>query len=115
MSMKWRATGLAVGLSVVVANVGYTAQPTQNANISGKQAWGQLTCNLPGPPGRSDASAVFDPESARLIIFGGTNTSSCTTNRNDVWWLSPSRGTHLKCVEAQPTGAPPAPRSGHSS
>jgi len=47
-----------------------------------------------GPLPRANHSAVLDPATQRMIVFGGvinppsnTNTSA---NCNDVWWVHPS-------------------------
>ena len=75
------------------------------------QSWTQLK----GPVGRDTFSAVFDPNSGRMIIFGGTTNNASDPDLNDVWWLVNPGGPGLGWVEAQPTGTAPAPRVGQSA
>jgi hypothetical protein len=73
------------------------------------QSWTQLK----GPVARAIPSAVFDPTSGRMIVFGGDTSSG--TDLNDVWWLVNPDGPGLGWVQAKPTGTKPAPRVGHSA
>src|SRR4029077_17067958 len=73
------------------------------------QSWTQLR----GPVPRNIPSAVFDPTSGRMIIFGGDTSTG--TDLNDVWWLVNPDGPGLGWVQARPTGTKPAPRVGHSA
>jgi hypothetical protein len=80
------------------------------------QSWTQLKCKPKSPPARDLASAVFDPKSQKMIMFGGGAYRGTRTNDlNDVWYLSKPSGSSIKCVEAKPTGGPPAPRIGNSA
>ena len=73
-----------------------------------------------GPLPRYYHSAVLDPSTSRMIVFGGfpygTNSQQ---NLNDVWRLVPPTstlgGSGLNWSLVRATGAPPAPRFGHSS
>jgi hypothetical protein len=68
-----------------------------------------------GPVPRFSHSAVLDPATERMIVFGGVLTpisnSSTSQNFNDVWRLN----RNLKWTALQPTGTPPDPRNGHSA
>jgi hypothetical protein len=76
-------------------------------------ASGQSWTLLKGPIARDTASAVFDPISGRMIVFGGGSLTPLT-DLNDVWWLVNPDGPGLGWVQAKPTGAKPALRVGHS-
>jgi hypothetical protein len=80
------------------------------AQTAAAQSWTQLR----GPIPRDAASAVFDPSSGRMIVFGGVSLSPLT-DLNDVWWLVNPDGPGLGWVQAKPTGTKPAPRAGHSA
>lgn len=73
-----------------------------------------------GPVPRNQHSAVLDPATNRMIVFGGypLNTNSAP-NLNDVWRLLVSStalgGTGLNWFLVHPSGTPPAPRFGHSA
>jgi hypothetical protein len=82
------------------------------ASPAAAQSWTQLTCATP-PPARFAASAVFDPNSGRMILFGG-DPNGFAPDLNDVWWLTDPSGPSLGCVQAQPTGSLPAPRRDQS-
>jgi hypothetical protein len=75
------------------------------------QSWAQLK----GPIGRDTFPAVFDPNSGRMIIFGGSTNNASDPDLNEVWWLVNPGGLGLGWVEAQPTGSAPAPRAGASA
>jgi hypothetical protein len=71
-----------------------------------------------GPLPRVYHSAVLDPSTKRMIIFGGfpADTTSML-DLNDVWRLLPSAslGGVQSWVAVNPSGMPPAPRLGHSA
>lgn len=71
-----------------------------------------------GPINREFHSAVLDPASDRMIIFGGLpagfNTNS-QQNLNDVWRLNAAGGPNLNWIHVKPAGPPPAPRLFHSA
>jgi hypothetical protein len=88
----------------------------QNANgVAGARSWVQL---LPagGPPTpRYLHTAVYDPTSDSMIVFGG---SDCNAGYlNDVWILSNANGLGGSPVWTQlaPTGTPPAAREAASA
>jgi len=71
--------------------------------------WSNVTPAVPGPGARSSHSAVYDPNGARMLVFGGTGPAF----RNDVWQLSlPSSGPPI-WSQILATGPPPA-REEHS-
>jgi hypothetical protein len=76
-------------------------------SLSGTPTWSQLTLAGAAPPGRSAHTAVYDPVSDRMVIFGGTIES----NRfNDVWALS--LGDTPTWTNLLPAGTPPSARYG---
>ena len=64
-------------------------------------------------PARYSHSAVYDPGSNRLIVFGGIGPSYPHTN-NDVWILTNANGTGgtPSWVQVTPVGSPPVARFG---
>lgn len=74
--------------------------------------------NTRGPVPRSSHTAVYDPATGRMIVFGGVPDSYITSrNLNDVFWLS-NAGSLVRSMVWQavnPTGRPPAPRIGPSA
>lgn len=70
-----------------------------------------------GPLPRKAHSAVFDPSSQQMIIFGGTsfNSYSQLYFNADVWRLLPSASLSgvQNWVAAHPGGTPPSGREGH--
>jgi hypothetical protein len=80
-----------------------------NANGLGETP---LWHRLPDAPiGRASHSAVFDPGSGRLIVFGG-DTAFWGTERNDVWVLDVATGSWSAL---SPSGPLPLPRNGHTA
>ncbi len=75
-------------------------------------AWTQVAGS--GPASRGGASAVYDPVSNEMIIFGGRCNS---TGYSDVWVLSHANGVNGTPVWTQlsPYGALPSPRSGQTA
>jgi hypothetical protein len=70
-------------------------------------AWAQLTPNGAAPSARYGQSAVVDPASHRMIVFGGNTFSALL---NDTWILTNADGQHGQPVWIPVTtaGAPPA-------
>src|SRR6267378_6383935 len=100
---KYYFVGLMLVLWTVIGLSPATAQPT----------WTQLS-PIGGPPHTRDShNAVFDPGSNRMIVFGGTEaTSCCGPLLNDVWVLTNADGTGPQVwTQLSPTGTPPAPRA----
>jgi len=71
---------------------------------AGAQEWVQLRTRGAAPPHRSRATAVYDPQGHRLVVFGGISPMG---NLNAVWALD------LCTLEwadlTPPTDAPAAP------
>ncbi|HTR35413.1 MAG TPA: kelch repeat-containing protein [Bryobacteraceae bacterium] len=88
------------------------------AHIASAQSWTQLSPSGDLPPGRgfNGSSAVYDPSSNEMVVFGGRDSNG--NNLNDVWILTNANGQgSSQWVNLIPNGAdgsPPA-RSGHSA
>jgi hypothetical protein len=70
------------------------------------------------PLGREAHSAVFDPNSKRMILFGGTTgITSQVEHLSDVWYLTGanSTGTSVSWIQANITGNGPSTRCCHSA
>jgi Galactose oxidase, central domain len=84
------------------------------APIGSAQSWSSS-----GPAPRYLASAVFDPGTSRMMIFGGILNAGTNAAQNgifdDVWRLNNVGAANLNWVRVRPTGKPPAPRQGHSA
>jgi Galactose oxidase, central domain len=86
-----------------------------NANgLGGTPTWTQLSTTAGPPPQRDEASAVYDPTSNELIVFGGDNC--CGGRYNDTWVLSNANGLGgtPTWTQLSTAGVPPA-RVGHSA
>ncbi|CAE7276900.1 rngB, partial [Symbiodinium pilosum] len=73
-------------------------------------AWKKLQPTGPSPSGRHEHSAIYDPESHSMLIFGGMDGSD--GHLSDVWALD------LKVMawkKLQPTGTSPSGRMEHSA
>lgn len=73
--------------------------------LSPTPEWSQVATSG-GPSGRGGASAVYDPDGHRLLLFGGDDNDY----RHDVWALDL---TSLAWTQLAPTGAAPAGRWKH--
>src|SRR5437879_5428382 len=75
--------------------------------------WTQLqTTN--DPPARFRHSAVYDPVTNRMIIFGGTTANDGGSFLSDVWVLTNANGLNGNSspwVQRTPIGGPPDGRS----
>jgi hypothetical protein len=82
--------------------------------LGGTPTWTQLSPSGPAPVARELTSAVYDPGSNRLIVFGG---SSATVGLNDVWVLSNANGSGgaPAWTELAPSGGAPSARAGFSA
>ena len=67
---------------------------------------------LAGPSSRHSHSAVFDPTTAQMIIFGG-QASATSTDLNDVWLGVTSAQQNDRFTQVIPTGTLPPGRYGH--
>jgi hypothetical protein len=83
----------------------------------GTPTWTQLnpTGTLPGV--RLFHSAVYDPNTNRMMIFGGYSApGQCFHVFNDVWVLtSPNGAPGQQWTQLSPTGSLPSPRRDHSA
>ena len=87
-----------------------------NANgTGGTPVWTQLSPSGSAPSGREAASAIYDPTTNVMVVFGGDQGSSTTLG--DVWVLSSANGTGGAPTWTQlfPTGTAPSARTGHSA
>ncbi len=66
------------------------------------------------PPGRSQHSAVYDPGSNRMIVFGGR---WARIGHNDLWILTHANGLGgtPQWIQVAAVGGPPGPRRGHTA
>jgi Kelch motif protein/galactose oxidase-like protein len=87
-----------------------------NANgLGGTPAWTQLAVTGTPPSPRKAQSAVYDPNTNRMIIFGGADQSN---GLSDVWVLTDANGLAVggspHWVQLSPTGSP-GTRFGHGA
>lgn len=91
------------------------------SGANGTPTWQQLTPDAPDglPPGRNGHTAIYDPGTNQLIIFGGgqTNGYAFSPLFNDVWILTNANGLGgtPQWIPRTPNGGPPAPREGHAA
>jgi hypothetical protein len=76
-------------------------------DLGGAQPGPWSALGAPGLPPRAFASAVFDPATDRVLLFGGRGASSVLWN--DVWALDLASRTWNQVHTA---GPPPRPRAG---
>jgi len=113
-------------LQVILAVLVYAGTSLAAARIAGAQSWtelspagvaGPLESTIPEARGFHGTSAVFDPTTDSLIVFGGR--SSTQANLNDVWLLSGANGLAGTPQWSNPipneASGSPLPRSGHSA
>jgi hypothetical protein len=77
------------------------------SSLLSAQSW-----TLLGPPSRHSHSAVWDPTSSQMIIFGGLETFT-NTDLNDVWVGKTSTSLSDSFSSLAPTGTTPQGRYGH--
>ena len=80
--------------------------------------WAQLSPAGTLPSARQKHSAVYDPNTNRMVVFGGDpNGGFCSGAVNDVWVLTSPNGHGPKPTWTQlgPTGGPPSARRAHSA
>jgi hypothetical protein len=80
----------------------FTSDPPLNG-----QTWTQY-----GPPARFAHTAVFDPASKKMIIFGGQD-SATETDLNDVWLVDTSTSKNITSTSLLPGSSSPGARFGH--
>jgi hypothetical protein len=78
--------------------------------------WTPIATSGVPPAPRNGQSAVYDPATNRIVMFGGGLgfSSPCA---NDVWVLDHANGAggDPTWVQLSPTGTPPAPRTWHNA
>jgi len=90
-----------------------------NANgLGGSPTWTLLapTLSQGAPPPRAVHSAIYDPQSNRMVIFGGGAFNGSTFELfNDVWVLTNANGQGgiPTWIPLLPSGGSPAAREGH--
>ncbi|HEY3971911.1 MAG TPA: kelch repeat-containing protein [Candidatus Sulfotelmatobacter sp.] len=77
--------------------------------IAKAQVWTQY-----GPAARFAHTAVFDPVTKKMIIFGGQD-STTGTDLNDVWLVDTGTSKFVTSTSLSPTGSIPSGRFGHVS
>ena len=103
------ATGVEAGTSTITASEGSISSSTQlTVNpLSGTPNW-----TFSGPLGRRSHSAVFDPNSQQMIIFGGLQ-SATSTSVNEVWLGALTTTQNETFIAESPSGTAPQGRYGH--
>jgi hypothetical protein len=101
------ATSVGTGTSTITATLGVMGSALLTVTPAPMpQAW-----SLHGPAGRSSHTAVWDPASQQMILFGGQSTAGA--DLNDVW-LGMTAITEDDGFSAEtPQGTPPSARHGH--
>lgn len=110
LSMTLRVSLLG-GVVALVATTGLGSR-------SFAQSWVQIQPDGGPPPGRMNNTAVFDPNSGELIIFGGFKTlTSPVVETNDVWVLTNAnrKGGRRAWIQLHPTGDVPPPLAAASA
>ncbi|MCK4716423.1 MAG: Ig-like domain-containing protein, partial [Candidatus Marinimicrobia bacterium] len=85
------------------------------------QSWIELSPTDGPPLGRGSFTAVYNPESNRMIIFGGeTGVGNCGFScvLNDVWVLQNANGLDVESsawIQLSPTNGSPIKRFSHSA
>ncbi len=88
---------------------------THANGLGGTPTWTMLKTSGAGPSGRSSITAVYDPTSNRMIVFGGQDSG---VDMNDMWALTNANGQGgIPAWIPLPTvtATVPAPRSGHTA
>jgi len=76
-------------------------------SLATAQTWTQ-----DGAPSRFSHTAVFDPASKKMVVFGGQN-SATSSNLNDLWLVSTSSLKFITSTQLNPNGSRPSGRYGH--
>ena len=120
---EWHSAIYDPGSSRMVVFGGLTGSGDGNVWIlehangaGGTPAWLMITPPATGPSPRYGHSAVYDPLSNRMIIFGGRKHAGGAFT-SDVWLLSHANGLGGTPAWTQLTasGVPPAPRADHTA
>lgn len=88
---------------------------TDANGVAGTPAWSQLSPAGSLPPARRGHSAVYNPTSDRMIVFGGDAQGCSTLKYDDVWVLNHTSGAGGRpaWVELPTAGTAPPERSEH--
>ncbi len=90
-----------------------------NANgLSGTPGWSQVVPTNSPPSARAYASAVYDSNNNRMILFGGNpNVGYCGVDVSDVWVLVNANGLggSTYWIQLAPTNAAPSGRAHNSA
>ncbi len=88
---------------------------TDANGVGGTPAWSQLSPAGLAPAGRENASAVYDPTSNRMIVYGGDE--GVPTADNSVWVLTNANGSGgtPTWIQLSVAGTPPPVREGQSA
>jgi hypothetical protein len=78
-------------------------------NLTGSPAWTLLSPSGTPPTGRERHSAIYDPVSDRMLVFGGSDGAL----KNDVWALSLGNAPEWSLIT--PAGTPPSARYRHTA
>jgi len=103
------ATGVNAGTSKITATLGTITGSTTltvTASVS-SQSW-----TLHGPVARQSHTAVYDPTSQQMIIFGGVDELT-GADLNDVWLGTTQANEDDAFTGESPTGTAPEARYGH--
>ena len=97
--------GLAVALGFALAD----------GNPALAQTWTELSPTGGPPPGRHHHSAVYDPTTNQMIVFGGRTSLPVPFGHvNDLWSLSDANGIGSPVwMQLAPAGTAPSPRFVH--
>ncbi len=100
--MKFWGTLASVNLPLALCVVFLIPHPILLA-----QTWTQY-----GPPARFSHTAVFDPVSKQMIVFGGQD-SATKSDLNDLWLVDTSTTKFVTSTSLLPSGSAPSGRFGH--
>ena len=86
-------------------------------SVAGSPAWTQLSPSGGPPAPRIFHTAVRDPGSNRMIVFGGNDCFSAGAYYNDVWVLTNANGLggNPVWIQLAPTGQTPPGRAYHGA
>lgn len=107
------ASSVAAGTTTISATVGsVTGTTTLTVNAQASQS----TWTQQGPVARFAHSAIYDPTSQQIVIFGGQQSAN-NANLNDVWLQTTSltNGSPLIYTALLPGGTAPSARFGHTA
>ncbi len=100
--MRVWETVASVSVPLVLCMLFLASSPLSNA-----QTWTQY-----GPPPRFSHTAVFDPTTKKMIVFGGQD-STTSADLNDLWLVGTSSSKYVTSTSLAPSGSGPSVRFGH--